>query len=80
MTSKATNDATFQMVLNLMHELWVVKDRAALLEKVLDDAGISVAEKVDLLQPDEALEAALEKERKAFIARVLAPTLEAESS
>ncbi len=75
MSTNTVNDTTFQVVLNLMNELWVVKDRAALLEKVLADSGIDVADKVDLLQPDEATEAALQQERKAFIARVLAPTL-----
>ncbi len=80
MTTNANTDATFQIVLNLMQELWVVKDRAAMLEKVLEDAGISVAETVDSLQPDETKEAELDQQRKAFIARVLAPTLEAGSS
>ena len=75
MSTNTVSDTTFQVVLNLMNELWVVKDRAALLEKVLADSGIDVADKVDLLQPDEATEAALQQERKAFIARILAPTL-----
>lgn len=78
MTNDASiNDATFQVIVNLMHELWIVKDRALLLEQVLADAGIDVSEKLDRLDPDEQTAASLEKERKAFIARVLQPTLEA---
>lgn len=70
--------ATFQVVLNLMHELWVVKDRAAVLEQALAEAGVDIADKVDRLQPDAALTERLDEERKAFISRVLAPTLDAE--
>ena len=80
MTNDASiNDATFQVIVNLMHELWIVKDRALLLEQVLADAGIDVSERLDRLDPDEQTAARLEKERKAFIARVLQPTLEADS-
>ena len=80
MTNDASiNDATFQVIVNLMHELWIVKDRALLLEQVLADAGIDVSERLDRLDPVEQTAARLEKERKAFIARVLQPTLEADS-
>lgn len=70
-------DATFQVIVNLMHELWIVKDRAMLLEQVLADEGIDISEKLDRLDPDEQTAARLEKERKAFIARILKPTLDA---
>ncbi|MEM7703965.1 MAG: hypothetical protein AAF358_00340 [Pseudomonadota bacterium] len=78
MSSQPVDKATFQVVLNLMHELWVVKDRAAVLEQALAEAGVDVADKVDRLQPDAALAERLDEERKAFISRVLAPTLGAE--
>ncbi len=78
MSSQSVDKATFQVVLNLMHELWVVKDRAAVLEQALAEAGVDVADKVDRMQPDAALTERLDEERKAFISRVLAPTLEAE--
>ncbi|MEM1089072.1 MAG: hypothetical protein AAF552_14885 [Pseudomonadota bacterium] len=78
MSSQSVDKATFQVVLNLMHELWVVKDRAAVLEQALAEAGVDIADKVDRLQPDAALTERLDEERKAFISRVLAPTLDAE--
>lgn len=77
MAKDPPHDANFQVILNLMHELWVVKDRALLLEQILAAEGIDVAEKIDTLDPDAGTAAELEKERKAFIARVLQPTLDA---
>ena len=78
MSDKGVDKATFQVILNLMHELWVVKDRSVMLEQALAEAGVDVAEKVDRMQPDPALAERLDAERKAYIDRVLAPTLEAE--
>lgn len=78
MARSPMDEATFQVVINLMHELWVVKDRAALLEKVLADEGIDISDKLDRLDPDSETAAKLDEERKAFIARVLNPTVAVE--
>ena len=57
-------------LLALTRELWVVIDRQAVLEKLLERHGISAAE-IDAFQPDAAFAEALETRRKALVATVL---------
>lgn len=67
------NDKLFQILMNTLQELWVLKDRQIVLERVLDEAGINVTEAVERLQPDTDLAAELDAQRKRFIAAVLEP-------
>ncbi|MEM9532612.1 MAG: hypothetical protein AAGA23_16970 [Pseudomonadota bacterium] len=76
MSSPDPSEVNFQVILNLMREVWVLQDRQRVLEHLLAESGIS-AETVDTYQPDEALKSKLDAERKAFVAKVLAPTKEA---
>jgi len=59
-----------QALLVLTRELWVVKDRVAVLEKVLEKHGIPASE-IDGFQPDEAFEADLQAQRQHLIDAVL---------
>jgi len=57
-------------LLVLSRELWVVKDRMAVLEKVLEKHGIPASE-IDGFQPDAAFEAELAAQRQHLIDMVL---------
>ena len=58
-------------VLTLAKELWVVKDRQALLEEVLRRHKLDVTAEIDKLRPDGALEAKLAAERQALVKRLM---------
>ena len=64
-------DRLGKALLTLAKELWVVKDRQALLEAALADAGIVASELVDRYEPDTALQEQLAAERAAFIEQLL---------
>ncbi|WP_448585307.1 hypothetical protein [Thermaurantiacus sp.] len=61
-------------LLLLARELWVTRDRLAVLEAVLERRGIAVTEAIRDFQPDGALAGQLAAERDAF-ARALVATL-----
>ncbi len=73
--SNTTNDddTLFQVLLNTLQEVWVMKDRQMILERVLEESGVNVTETVERLQPDAALSARLDAERKRFLDKVLEP-------
>lgn len=58
-------------MLTLARELWVVKDRVAVLEAVLGERGVDVTAAVDAHQPGPALAAELAAERDRFARAVL---------
>jgi hypothetical protein len=63
-------------LLALAREVWVLRDRQRILEAVLEQRGIAVADAVERFQPDPELQARLEAERRAFVdgfLRALAP-------
>lgn len=55
----------------LMTELWIVKDRLAVLEDLLEKKGVLAADEVDDAPPDETLDAELEKRREQFVRRII---------
>ena len=74
---KTTVDPLYQVVFNLVRELWVVKDRQLVLEEVLKQTGIDANQLVDGHQPDTAFAKRLDKEREQLLNRVFLP-MEAE--
>lgn len=72
---KSSEDLLLQVLLNLSQELWVLKDRQMVLEKLLAESGIKAAKALDGWQPDAAAKKVLDAERQAFIERVLEPAL-----
>ena len=60
-----------QGFVTLAGELWVVKDRLAVLEKLLDKHGIPTSE-VEKFEPDGDFKEQLAAERNAYIHRVIA--------
>lgn len=66
-------DPLYQVVFNLVRELWVIKDRQLVLEDVLKTAGIDAAALVDTHQPDADLAKRLDEERAELMDRVFQP-------
>jgi hypothetical protein len=64
-------DQIVAMMLEIMAELWVVKERVRTLEKVLDDEGIAAKEKIETCTFSAAEVADLEGERRKFIETIM---------
>lgn len=65
-------DGLGQAVLTLCHELWIMKDRMAVMEAVLEKHDINISEEIDAHQPDQALQDKLNKDGRALVERVMA--------
>ncbi len=59
-----------QAVLTLTHELYVLIDRVAALEAVLERHGLSVSEEIAAFQPDARQQQLLDERGRALVARV----------
>lgn len=64
-------DELMSMVLELTAELWVVKKRLYLLERVAGEAGLPLTPGIESFEPDEAEMAELDDRRRQLIATVL---------
>ncbi len=61
-----------QGYISLAAELWITRDRLAVLEHVLDEHGIPATARVDSLEPEGALRERLDADRKAYSERMIA--------
>jgi hypothetical protein len=61
-----------QAFVSLTSELWIVKDRLAVLEQVLDRHGIPAPSAVDAFTPDGEFKSSLDAERRAWAQRMIA--------
>jgi hypothetical protein len=59
-----------EAVLAVARELWVLTDRVAVLEAVLEKHGLTAPEEIDRFQPDEALCARLKERRDGLVQTV----------
>lgn len=64
-------DRIVTMMLEMMTELWVVKERLYAIEKVLDDADIVVKEHIESYKFSEDEIAELEETRRKFITNIM---------
>lgn len=64
-------DALARQNLQLMTELWIVKDRLTLLEDMLEGPGLIDRKAFDTTEPGAELSAELEAQRIAYIKRVV---------
>lgn len=55
----------------LLTELWIVKDRLAVLEDLMVRKGLLAADEIDNVDPDAPLTDKLEGERESYIKRVM---------
>ncbi len=59
-----------QAVLTLTHELYVLIDRIAALEAVLERHGLNVSEEIEAYKPNEEQQRTLDERGRALVARV----------
>ncbi|WP_394728751.1 hypothetical protein [Altererythrobacter sp. GH1-8] len=64
-------DTLARQNIQLMAELWIVKDRLAMLEDMLAKQGLIDRATFEATEPDEALSAELEADRVAYIKRIV---------
>jgi hypothetical protein len=64
-------DQIVTMMLEVMAELWVVKERVYVFEKVLDEAGIAVTEQVESRALTENEVAELEIARRKYVETIM---------
>ena len=69
---EARIDKLTQALLHVASELWAARDRQAVLERLLSDAGVTAPGQIDSYRPDAALAETLSEQREAFIASILA--------
>ncbi len=58
-------------LISLTKELWVVRDRLAVLEAVLEEKGIDVSDSIDQYQPDDEMQEKLEKLSNTLVENIL---------
>jgi hypothetical protein len=56
---------------SVLGELWIVKDRQAVLEEVLRRHNIAAADEIDVFEPTGAFKATLDGERQAWVRRMV---------
>jgi hypothetical protein len=62
-----------EALLNLTREVWVLTDRMAVLEAVLEQRGIDVTEAIESFTPDEDMQKRLLERGSALVASVMEP-------
>jgi hypothetical protein len=65
-------DQVLSMLLELLQEHWVLRERVLSLETLMAQNGAVTAEQLDAFEPDDALAAEWDADRAALVARVLA--------
>lgn len=64
-------DQQMSMILELMSEVWIMRERMYALEQVAADAGLPLGEKLENWQPSEAQAQELDEQRNRMIKTVL---------
>jgi len=64
-------DETVTMILELMSEVWALRERMYALERVAEDSGLELTSKIEEWRPDEQQAAALDEQRMLMIRSVL---------
>ncbi len=68
--ARRTEDVATAFV-SMAGELWIVKDRLAVLERVLEKHGIPAPELVDRYEPEPEFKARLDGERRTWVRRII---------
>lgn len=64
-------DALARQNVQLMTELWIVKDRLAVLETMLAEKSLVDRQKLNDIEPDGALAEELDRDRTAYLERIM---------
>lgn len=63
-------DALFAITMELASELWVVRDRLAVIEQLLDERGNLTRDDIEKTQPRGEFAERLSEERRRFMTRI----------
>lgn len=63
-------DALFGITMELASELWVMRDRLAVIEQLLDERGTLTRDDIERTQPQGEAAERLARERERFLTRV----------
>lgn len=77
-TGSEEMDALMRINTELMSELWILKDRVIVLEKLLDDKGVVSRKAIDDYAPEGDFAKVLDDERDRFVRRVAGAPWEVE--
>jgi len=69
-TGSEDMDAIMRINTELMSELWILRDRVTVLEKMLEEKGLVERQAIDNYAPEGVFAAELEDERDRFVRRV----------
>jgi hypothetical protein len=69
--AESGTDETISMLLELMSELWTVKERLYALERAAEEAGLDLTSRIEAWQPSDSQSAELDDSRQQMIASVL---------
>lgn len=64
-------DRLGRALLSLTREICVLTDRQAVLEKLLEDAGVLAADRIEHYAPDEAVQARIDKRMAAIVQSIM---------
>lgn len=70
LTRPQHTDALFAMVMEVASEMWVMRDRLAVIERLLAERGAVTAEDIETAQPEGADAQKLARERERFVTRL----------
>ncbi|MEU5989996.1 hypothetical protein ABZ806_13570 [Spirillospora sp. NPDC047418] len=68
---KVPLDALFNALMEVASEVWVLRDRFAVLEEVLRERGTITRDDIELLQPGPELAERLAADRRTFLERIM---------
>ncbi|GAA3737549.1 hypothetical protein [Salinactinospora qingdaonensis] len=63
-------DALFAITMELASELWVMRDRLSVIERLLDERGTLTRDDIDTAQPEGEHAQRLAEERERFLTRI----------
>ena len=66
-------DRMMKVTMRLARELYVTKDRLAIIERQLERAGVIATDAIEKFEPDPETQSSIYLQRDAFIARILEP-------
>ena len=73
-------DQLARMMFQLLSEVWVMRDRMAVMEELLRRKGVASSEELDALVPDAGLEQRLEALRNQMVEAVLGAPLRSQET
>jgi hypothetical protein len=69
--TRADIDSILRMNAELLSELWILRDRVMVLEKLLEEKGVVARKAIDDYAPDQKFDDELLKERDQLVKRVI---------